>query len=158
MTDVPKPLLAAVGALSEFRRLPSHAMALGVALFSASYKLREDYTALAARGEKVVNEVFGGGETPDMPAVPKPPEPVAEQETAAVLDAVAHVEDPLDRPRTLPEPIPGYDEMTLGSLRGRLRSLSSEDVARTLTYERTHQARQPMMTLLEHRAAKLAAE
>lgn len=157
MTDVPKPLLAAVGALSQVRTLPARAFGFGVSLLGVSYKLREDYTALAARGQQVVNEVFGGGETPEMPVVPAPPEHVVEEESAAVLEAVAHVEDPLDRPRTLPEPIPGYDEMTLGSLRGRLRSLSPEDVTRTLTYERAYLARQPMMTLLEHRAAKLAA-
>lgn len=158
MTDVPKPLLAALGALAEARRLPAHAMSLGVTLLSASYKLREDYAALAVRGERVVTDLFGGGETPGEPAVPPTPEPVLAEESAVVLDAVAHVADPLDRPRTLPEPLPGYDGMTLGSLRGRLRSLTAEDLERVLRYERAHAHRPPVLTLLEHRLAKLAVE
>jgi hypothetical protein len=158
VTDVPKPLLAALGALAEARRLPAHAMSLGVTLLSASYTLREDYAALAVRGERVVTELFGGGETPAEPAVPPAPEPVLAEESVVVTDAVAHVADPLDTPRTLPEPLEGYDGMTLGALRGRLRSLTPEDLERTLQYERAHAHRIPVVTLLEHRLAKLAAE
>jgi hypothetical protein len=158
VTDVPKPLLAVLGAIAEARRLPAHAMNLGVTLIGASYKLREDYAALAARGERVVTEVFGGGETPEDNPVPPPPDPVHVEESALVLDAVAHVEDPLDKPRTLPEPLEGYDGMTLGALRGRLRSLTTEDLERVLRYEQAHAHRIPVVTLLEHRIAKLAAE
>lgn len=158
MTDLPKPLLAALGVLSEARRLPAHAMNLGVALLGLSYRAREDYAALVARGERVVTEMFGGGETPDEPAVPPVPEVVAEEEAVIVLDAVAHVEDPLDLTRTMPEPLPGYDGMTLGALRGRLRSLTEDDLTRVLRYEKAHRARPPMVTLVEHRLAKLAIE
>jgi hypothetical protein len=157
VSDVPKPLLAALGVLSEVRRLPAHAMTFGVTLLNLSYKAREDYAALAARGERVVQELLGGGETAEEPAVPPPPPRLVEKESAVVLDAVAHVEDPLDRPRTMPEPLPGYDAMTLGALRGRLRSLSRDDLERVLSYEKAHAARGPMITLVEHRLAKLAA-
>jgi len=158
VTDLPKPLLATLGALSEVRRLPAHAMNLGVTLLGLSYKAREDYAALVARGERVVTGVFGGGETAEEPAVPPVPDIVAEDEAVVVLDAVAHVEDPLDITRSLPEPLPGYDGMTLGALRGRLRSLTEEDLTRVLRYEKAHRSRQPMVTLLEHRLAKLATE
>ena len=158
MTDLPKPLLAALGALAEARRLPAHALSLGVTLLGASYKLREDYAALAVRGERVVTDLFGGGETPQEPAVPPSPDLVLAEESVVVTDAVAHVADPLDRPRTMPEPLPGYDGMTLGALRGRLRSLTTEDLERALRYERAHANRIPVVTLLEHRMAKLAVE
>ena len=158
MTDLPKPLLAVLGVLSEARRFPAHVMGFGVSLIGASYKVREDYAALVARGERVVTEVFGGGETPDEPAVPPAPEVVAEDENVIVLDAIAHVEDPLDVNRTMPEPLEGYDAMTLGALRGRLRSLTTDDLERVLRYEKAHRARTPMVTLVEHRLAKLAAE
>ena len=159
MTDLPKPLLAALGALSEVRRLPAHAMNLGVTVLGMSYKAREDYAKLAQRGEQVVTGLFGGGEASDEPAVP--PAPVValvEEEAEVVLDAVSHVEDPLDMSRSMPEPLPGYDVMTLGALRGRLRSLSTDDLIRVLRYEKAHRSRQPMVTLVEHRLAKLAAE
>ena len=158
MTDLPKPLLAALGVLSEARRLPAHAMNAGITLLNLSYKAREDYAGLVARGERVVHEILGGGETADEPAVPPLPPQIVERESAVVLEAVAHVEDPLDRPRTQAEPLPGYDAMTLGALRGRLRSLSNADLERVLRYERTHLGRAPMITLVEHRLAKLAAE
>jgi hypothetical protein len=158
VSDLPKPLLAALGVLSEARRLPAHAMTFGVTLLNLSYKAREDYAALAARGERVVQELLGGGETAEEPAVPPAPPRLVEKESAVVLDAVAHVEDPLDRPRTQPEPLPGYDGMTLGALRGRLRSLTRDDLERVLRYERAHGARAPMITLVEHRLAKLEAQ
>lgn len=158
MTDLPKPLLAALGVLSEVRRLPAHAMNLGVTLIGLSYKAREDYAALVARGERVVTEAFGGGEARDQPTPPPVLEVVAEEESVVVLDAVAHVEDPLDVTRSMPEPLPGYDAMTLGALRGRLRSLTEDDLTRVLRYERAHKARPPMVTLVEHRLAKLATQ
>ncbi|HUR50704.1 MAG TPA: hypothetical protein VMZ11_01130 [Mycobacteriales bacterium] len=158
MTDLPKPLLATLGVLSEVRRLPAHAMTMGVTLLNLSYKAREDYAGLVARGERVVAEVLGGGETAQEPAIPPEPPDVVAKESAVVLEAVAHVEDPLDRGRTQPEPVPGYDAMTLGALRGRLRSLTGDDLERILTYERAHRVRGPVLTLVEHRLAKLAAE
>ena len=159
MTDLPKPLLAALGVLAEARRLPAHAMNVGITLYTVSERVRRDYATLAQRGEQVVTELLGGGETSDEPAVP--PVPVValvEEETEAVLDVVSHVEDPLDFSRSMPEPLPGYDAMTLGALRGRLRSLSTDDLTRVLRYEKAHRARPPMVTLVEHRLAKLAAE
>jgi hypothetical protein len=158
VTDLPKPLLAALGVLSEVRRLPSHAVSAGVTLLGLTYRAREHYAGLVARGERVVTEVFGGGETAEEPAVPPVPEVLAEDEAEVVLDAVAHVEDPLDLTRSMPEPLPGYDGMTLGALRGRLRSLTVEDLTRVLRYEKAHRARPPMVTLVEHRLAKLATE
>jgi hypothetical protein len=158
VTQLPKPLLATLGVLSEARRLPAHAMTFGVTLLNLSYKAREDYASLVARGERVVHEVLGGGETPDEGAVPPLPPQIVQKEASVVLDAVAHVEDPLDKPRTMPEPLPGYDGMTLGALRGRLRSLSRSDLERVLGYEKAHRGRAAMITLVEHRLAKLAAE
>jgi hypothetical protein len=159
VTDLPKPLLAALGVLAEVRRLPAHAMNLGVTVLTASDKLRRDYTALAQRGEQVVTELFGGSETGDEPAVPAGPVvTLGEDEAVVVLDAVSHVEDPLDRPRSQPEPLPGYDGMTLGALRGRLRALTPDDLARVLRYEQAHRARPPVVTLVEHRLAKLSVE
>ena len=158
MTDLPKPLLALLGIASEVRNLPAHAMHAGVTVLGLSYKAREDYARLVARGERVVTGVFGNSETPDQDVFPPVVEVLAEAENVVVLDAVAHVEDPLEVVRSMPEPLEGYDGMTLGALRGRLRSLSEEDLERVLRYEKAHKARPPMVTLVEHRLAKLATE
>ena len=158
MTDLPKPLLALLGVVSEVRHLPAHAMNAGVTVLGLTYKAREDYAKLVARGERVVTSAFGNSETPDQVVVPPPVEQPLEEEAVVVLDAIAHVEDPIDVTRSMPEPLPGYDGLTLGALRGRLRSLSEQDLERVLRYEKAHKARQPMVTLVEHRLAKLAAE
>jgi hypothetical protein len=158
VTDLPKPLLALLGVLSEVRHLPAHAMNAGVTVLGLSYKAREDYAKLVARGERVVTGAFGGGETADQPVAPLRVEQPLEEEAVVVLDAIAHVADPIDVTRSMPEPLPGYDGMTLGALRGRLRSLSEEDLERVLRYEKAHKGRPPMITLVEHRLAKLATE
>jgi hypothetical protein len=158
VTDLPKPLLALLGIASEVRNLPAHAMNAGVTVLGLSYKAREDYAKLVARGERVVTGVFGNSEAAEQPVVPPLAEPPAEAENVVVLDAISHVEDPLEVVRSMPEPLEGYDGMTLGALRGRLRSLSQDDLDRVLRYEKAHKNRAPMVTLVEHRLAKLALE
>ena len=55
-------------------------------------------------------------------------------------------------------PLPDYDHMTLGSLRGRLRSLSVEQLVQVRTYEKAHADRLPVVTMLDNRIAKLATD
>ena len=150
---LPRPLLAALGAATQVRRVPGALVQVPVLALTAYDRARRAYDGMALRGEDLLTDVLGGEDAP-APARPVPADPVA--------DAVAHVEDPLDHPHAHrpdgPEPIPGYDAMTLGSLRGHLRTMSAGDLERVLAYERAYLARQPMITLLEHRLAKLAAD
>jgi hypothetical protein len=53
-------------------------------------------------------------------------------------------------------PLPDYDHMTLGSLRGRLRSLDLEQLVQIRDYEKAHASRLPVVTMLDNRIAKLA--
>lgn len=55
-------------------------------------------------------------------------------------------------------PLPDYDHMTLGSLRGRLRSLSVPELVQIRDYEKAHAHRPPVVTLLDNRIAKLATD
>jgi hypothetical protein len=55
-------------------------------------------------------------------------------------------------------PLPDYDHMTLGSLRGRLRSLTLEQLVAVRDYEKAHADRLPVVTLVDNRIAKLALE
>jgi hypothetical protein len=85
-------------------------------------------------------------------------------ETAATPDVVTTVEAvaaAVDTPEVTAHddlPLPDYDHMTLGSLRGRLRSLSVEELVRVRDYEKAHAHRLPVVTLLDNRIAKLAAD
>ncbi len=55
-------------------------------------------------------------------------------------------------------PIPDFDHVTSGSLRGRLRRLGLDDLRTLRGYEQQHAARLPILTMLENRIAKLEAD
>lgn len=77
---------------------------------------------------------------------------------AAVEQAVASVSGGSAAEVTRDElPLPDYDHMTLGSLRGRMRALSVEQLVGVRAYEKAHADRLPIVTMLDNRIAKLSA-
>jgi len=107
---------------------------------------------------------------------PKPaPKPVAEPVRAArAADAArevgapgavaAEVEELVDQ-LAIPEPasrddlpIPDFDNISLGSLRARLRNLSVEQLVTLREWEQAHAHRLPVLTALDNRIAKVGAE
>lgn len=54
-------------------------------------------------------------------------------------------------------PIPDYDQISLGDLRHRIRSLDREQLAAVLTHEAGHAARVPVFEVLEARMRELEA-
>ena len=82
------------------------------------------------------------GDEADSPAASVVPaaEPVAAAETAAAA------------------PLPNYDELSVASLRARLRNLDVAQVRQLAEYERAHAARADVLTMFERRIAKLEAE
>jgi hypothetical protein len=55
-------------------------------------------------------------------------------------------------------PLPNFDELSVPSLRARLRNLDIAQVRQMLEYEQTHVARPEVITMFERRIAKLEAE
>lgn len=53
-------------------------------------------------------------------------------------------------------PISGYDDLSLPSLRARLRSLGTAELRYLLAHERSHANREDVVTMFERRIAKLA--
>lgn len=104
-----------------------------------------------------------------MPEAQRPkgePTPKAEQPdttridtaaTAEVVEAVEAVAGSAEAPAADDLPLPDYDHMTLGSLRGRLRSLSVDQLVALRAYEKSKADRLPVITMLDNRIAKLAA-
>jgi hypothetical protein len=93
-----------------------------------------------------------------------PSGPIERVDTAANPEVVEVVEA-VSEATTAPEvadhdelPLPDYDHMTLGSLRGRLRSLSVVQLVQVRDYEKAHANRLPVVTLLDNRIAKLATD
>jgi hypothetical protein len=52
-------------------------------------------------------------------------------------------------------PVPGWDELTLGSIRARLRRLSPDDLTALQSYEKAHGARPDVLSMLENRLVKV---
>jgi hypothetical protein len=99
------------------------------------------------------------GHEADTPA-PEPaaaaPEPVA----AAPEPVVATEPEPVvaAEPVAAAAPLPNYDELSVASLRARLRNLDVAQVRELAEYERAHAARADVLTMFERRIAKLEAE
>lgn len=121
--------------------------------------VRREYDALAERGVAVVSRLR-------PPAASQEPAPAAVDAgapgTAAgvVERAEQQVHDDgsgaeLDHEEL---PLPDFDHLTLGSLRGRLRRLSLAELVQLRDYELAHAHRLPIVTMLENRIAKLTAE
>jgi hypothetical protein len=95
-------------------------------------------------------------------AAEKQPKP-QRHDTAATPEVVAVVEEvaaavATGTPSHGDLPLPDYDHMTLGSLRGRLRSLTVEELVAVRDYEKAHADRLPVVTLVDNRIAKLALD
>lgn len=103
-------------------------------------------------------------EAPKSAPTPKAVEPdTTRVDTAATASVVEVVEQavaevggaPLEHDEL---PLPDYDHMTLGSLRGRLRALSIDQLVQIRTYEKAHADRLPIVTMLDNRIAKLSTD
>ncbi|TMR32279.1 hypothetical protein [Nonomuraea zeae] len=80
------------------------------------------------------------------------PEPVSAPEATAAPEPVASV------PVNLAEPLPGYSELTVASLRARMRGKSAEQIGDFLAFERATAARPEVIKMFENRLAKLQAD
>ncbi|MGI8535454.1 MAG: hypothetical protein ACR2K2_02970 [Mycobacteriales bacterium] len=181
-SSVPTPVAAALGivptVVGGVRRLPGKAVQLPVIALSSALNgldnARREYDALAKRGEQLlarlrgtsldqVEEVADDEEPKGMPT-PKATQPDATRlDTAAARDVVQTVEQVAQQlggevPTHDNLPLPDYDHLTLGSLRGRMRSLDLPQLVAVREYEKAHADRLPIVTMLDNRIAKLASD
>lgn len=85
--------------------------------------------------------------------------PVA-QDAPAVPAAPAVDQDPPagpDAPAAQAPPLPGYDDLSLPSLRARMRVLDAATLRALLAYEKAHAHRDDVITMFERRLAKITA-
>ena len=107
--------------------------------------------------------VLGGAEDAAVePAAA--PEPVAAPEPAVAPEPVipepvsAAAAEPASGAADSGAPLPNYDELSVASLRARLRNLDAAQVGQLADYERAHAARADVLAMYERRIAKLEAE
>jgi hypothetical protein len=74
-------------------------------------------------------------------------EPPAEP---AAVPAAEPATEPATEPAG-PSALPGYEELTIPQLRGRLRHLSADDLRALLEWEIAHENRAPFVTMLSNR-------
>jgi hypothetical protein len=53
-------------------------------------------------------------------------------------------------------PVPNYDQLSVASLRARLRVLDADQIQMLLGYEKAHESRPAVITLFERRLIKLS--
>jgi hypothetical protein len=128
-------------------------------------------TEPAVAGPAVVAEPLASREAPQSPgtaaqaAAPAAPAALAAKATKTAKAAKAAKTAktvPAPRPGTAEPaaeapPLPGYDDLSLASLRARLRVLDAAQIRAMLAYERAHARREPVITMLERRLAKITA-
>ena len=90
---------------------------------------------------------------PGAPAVSEPEPAVA----AAAEQASASAGEPAAAPADSEPPLPNYDQLSIASLRARLRNLDVTQVRGLVEYEKGHAGRTDVLGMLERRIAKLEA-
>jgi hypothetical protein len=100
--------------------------------------------------------------TPADQQVPqtRAPEPSVQDPGSA---APVPVPSPAPAPASVAEttasaPLPNYDELSIASLRARLRNLDVAQLRQLLVYEQAHAARPDVMAMFERRITKLESE
>ena len=100
---------------------------------------------------------------PPVPEAPKPAETVA-PEPAVVPESAVESEQAVTEPTVTPEepatslPLPNYDNLTVPSLRARLRNLDPGQLRTLVDYEKAHAGRADVLTMFERRIAKLESD
>jgi len=88
---------------------------------------------------------------------PEAPAPAAEETTPAA--PAATTEAPTTEATAAPgaePPLPNYDELTVPSLRARMRNLTAEQLNQLIAYEGAHANRADVIAMFQRRVAKLA--
>ena len=92
-------------------------------------------------------------EEPGTPAVTEP-QPAA---AATEEPAPASADEPAAAPADAGPPLPNYDQLSIPSLRARLRNLDVTQVRGLVEYEKRHAGRADVLVMFERRIAKLEA-
>jgi hypothetical protein len=84
-------------------------------------------------------------------------EPVAAAETAAEPATTTEAEAAVEPGPVAALPLANYDELTVASLRARLRNLSNDDITQLVTYEQAHQDRPEVIKMFKNRLIKMTS-
>lgn len=86
---------------------------------------------------------------PETAVAPEPTAPAAAEPAAAEPEASAGPET------SSALPLANYEELSVASLRARLRNLSNDDLSQLMAYERAHQDRPEVIKMFQNRLIKM---
>lgn len=184
MSPMPLPIRLAAGlaatALERARTLPQDAgqwpMSAVSQVLQISMRVQQRITELAIKGDEALAALREPEDEPPWavfdedlprPTHPRPtangqqPDGSADAEDPSWLDEVYEQARETAEPETAADPgpaaLPGYPELTLASVRARLRVLTEDDLRELLDYERAHQDRAEFVRMLTNRIATVRA-
>jgi hypothetical protein len=107
--------------------------------------------------ETVVAESSAPSEASAGPETVAAPEATAtaEPETSAAPQASAGPETPAATEPSGALPLANYDELSVASLRARLRNLTNDDLTQLMAYEKAHQDRPEVIKMFQNRLVKM---
>ena len=107
--------------------------------------------------ETVVAESSAASEASAGPETVAAPEAAAtaEPETSAAPQASAGTETPAATEPSGALPLANYDELSVASLRARLRNLTNDDLNQLMAYEKAHQDRPEVIKMFQNRLVKM---
>jgi hypothetical protein len=111
----------------------------------------EDEMPASGNGAGAVTELRPHGRQAPEPPADTAVETAASATAAAAGGARPERTGPVARATSGPNVLPGYQELTIPQLRGRLRHLSADDLRALLEWETTHDNRAPYVTMLSNR-------
>lgn len=137
-----------------------------VRLLSAEDAPEPAATAEAAAGPEAAAAVADAPALAEPPSAATPPDTAAPEATAApaeaepsaVAEVPADARPPAASPREAALPVPAYDDLSVASLRARLRNLDTAQVRVLLDYEKANAGRAAVLTMFERRIAKLESQ
>lgn len=97
------------------------------------------------------SEASAGTETVAAPEATATAEPV----TSAAPEASAGPETSAAPEPSGALPLANYDELSVASLRARLRNLTNDDLTQLMTYEKAHQDRPEVIKMFQNRLVKM---
>lgn len=84
--------------------------------------------------------------------------PASAAKTTPAAKAAPAAKTAAAKPAPVAPPLPGYDDLSLASLRGRLRTFDATTIKAMLAYEHARARRDDFIAMLERRLAKITAE
>jgi hypothetical protein len=174
MSPLPLPVRVAAGlvasAVEQARELPRLVVELPVTAVSqalqASMRVQQKVTELAIKGDQALSTLRPVEERPgwatfddedEAPAAGNGSSAVTELRPYREPERPVDVAEPVEPTETAepeasgPNVLPGYQDLTIPQLRGRLRHLTADDLRALLEWETTHDNRAPFVTMLSNR-------